>query len=179
MVEPGPGFIRIRAVEQSIALRGPGDHRFLNPQARFRRAIGLGAIECDPQIVTQIFLDVDNARVELRPGVRVLREQTAREGGLDRIEISGSSPRIIDGHERFVEGLRHKLAFAAQIVHRKNAERAGHHGHDQEGNEDAPADRAQKRKANQAPRSHRLTGMDVLGFHHGGSRTIGTMQVRS
>ena len=117
-------------------------HRFLNAQARLRRAIGLGAIERNPQIVAQIFFEIDDPRVEPGPRIGVLREETACESGLNGIEIGGGRPRVIDRHERFVEGLRNELTFAAQIEDRENAEGAGHHAHDQEGQEDSPPDRA-------------------------------------
>ena len=55
----------------------------------------------------------------------------------------------IDGHQRFVEGSGYQISGTRNPPGRIAAQRGGDHTHDQEGDEDAAADRTQTRRCSQ------------------------------
>ncbi|HWM83484.1 MAG TPA: hypothetical protein VNQ56_15600 [Pseudolabrys sp.] len=107
-----------------------------------RSARRLRPIGGDGEVVVERVHQTFDLIVETLPYHRIDAGFAAQKSGLHGREVGGRGPRIVDRHQRFVEGLGDERAGAANAESRISTESSGNCADCQKSEEDLATDRA-------------------------------------
>ena len=138
-VELVPGGIRRAAFEHACAALGPGRDRLLHAGSGFSRTDRLRPVGGDRQIVGQGALERFRLLVELLSPMQIGGDPAPGKRGLHHGEIGRRRACVVDRHQRLVERPGDQHAGPRDAARRIAAQRRGDQAHDQECDEDPPA----------------------------------------